>query len=73
MRSTAVMRAKEWVRVAIRGAVAQIAHGLGRNAVDELVPFVSVKYRRLARFDHERWALGWWPHSLVRPDPWQAN
>ena len=32
-------------------AVAQIAHGFGRNAVDKFVPLFAVERRRLAGFD----------------------
>lgn len=32
-------------------AVAQIAHGLGRNAVHKLAPLVGVEHRRLSGFD----------------------
>jgi hypothetical protein len=35
-------------------AVAQIAHGFGRNAVDELVPFFALEHRRLGGFDNKR-------------------
>jgi hypothetical protein len=42
MASTALMRAKLPVRVAVRDAVAEIAHGVGREGLEQLAPFGAI-------------------------------